>query len=79
MSTMVPQPNMGWEVISQTPDQDFPPTGGIVNGIRVGFRTTSGILDSVFIPNTQYGDTAAIAALIAAKATQHAAVAQLKG
>ena len=79
MSTMVPQPSDSWTVIGQKPDQDFPATGGIVEGVRVSFRTGAGVTDSVFIPNSQYGDTGAIQALIAAKVAQHAAVAQLKG
>lgn len=79
MSTMVPQPSTGWQIVSQVPAQDFPATGGIVEGVRVTFRTTSGITDSVFVANTAYGDLDAIRAAIQTKADQHARVAALKG
>lgn len=77
MSTPIPQPTSGWEVLSQTPDTDTSTPGRLVDGVRITFRTGTGVTDSVFVANERYGDVGYVRARIGAKVAQHDQVSRL--
>lgn len=61
-------PQTGWEILDQQETVDEGPSGSIVRGMRVYFRTGKQLRGSVFIPINQYTPTnvrAAVAALAA--------------
>jgi hypothetical protein len=68
----------GWSITFQEPATDLGLNGRPVSGMRVHFKTSSGIDGQVFVANTQYS-APAVAAAVADKAAQIEAVQRLKG
>lgn len=67
-----------WEVINQAPDVGVNDANVFVQGVTVTFRTRSGAVGKVFIPQSRY--TAEQARQIIGDAAGHAeAIANLKG
>ena len=51
---MAPETAPAWTVISQQETLDLGPNGSFIQGVKVGFRTASGALGTVFIPSDTY-------------------------
>lgn len=62
-------PSSGWEVLSQVEGTEIAPSGGIVKGMVVTFRTGHGVTATVFIGYDQYTRDAVISA-VGARAAQ---------
>ncbi len=43
-----------WTIITQVETTDLGPNGTFIQGVKVGFRTASGAIGSVFIPTDAY-------------------------
>ena len=75
---MPPATSGGWYVTFQEPATDLGLNGRPASGMRVHFKTPSGIDGVVFIAGTQYS-APAVAAAVAAKSAEIEAVQRLKG
>lgn len=67
-----------WTITTQVETFDVGPTGTFVQGIRVGFRTVTGAIGSVFLPSDQY-TVERVRSLVAARAAAMDATAALTG
>jgi hypothetical protein len=67
-----------WEVIGQREEIRVGPSGQLVHGVVVQFRTASGAVGTVFVPETAY-TVEEVRRIVAAKAAEVEAVARLKG
>ena len=67
-----------WEIIGQREDYRPGPTGGFVSGVVVSFRTLSGAVGSVFVPDSVYTPEN-VAQAVNARAATMETVANLTG
>jgi hypothetical protein len=74
----MPEREPAWTITTQVETFDVGPTGTFVQGVKVGFRTTSGALGSVFVPSDQY-TVERVRALVSARAAAMETVAGLTG
>lgn len=58
-------PVVGWSVTGQTEDTNVTPDGRVEHGVKVLFRTSSGVDSSVFVPNASYNAVNVRAAITA--------------
>lgn len=56
-----------YQVTRITPDTQFPPGDQPVKGQLVSFTTSSGYAGSVFVPDSMFGDQAAVRQMIEAQ------------
>lgn len=71
-----PNPVRSWAVTAQQQTTKLDPSGNVVEGWNVSYRTGGGISGTVFIPAAQYG-AAVVASAITASVAQNAEVAEL--
>lgn len=67
-----------WAITQQLETTDLGPAGAYVSGVRVTFRTVSGVTGSVFVPHTDY-TVDAVRRAVAARAAVLEDVAGLTG
>lgn len=67
-----------WEVIGQVPDVGANDQGVFVQGVTVTYRTASGVVGKVFVPQSQF-TADQVRAIVTERAGHSEAVAQLKG
>lgn len=67
-----------WEVTQQVEATDMGPSGTFVSGVRITFRTSAGVVGSVFVPHGDYTVENA-RRLIAERAAIVAGVSGLRG
>ena len=67
------------QVTGVTPETQYTPTATPIPGKRVTFTTSTGYEDTVFIPDTVFGDPAAIRQVIEGVITQVAAAQAITG
>ena len=68
-----------YQVTGVTPETQYTPTATPIPGKRVTFTTSTGYEDAVFIPDTVFGDPAAIRQVIEGVITQVAAAQAITG
>jgi hypothetical protein len=51
-----PSGDITWNIVSQVEALEPAPTGQIVRGVRIYFKTSLGNSGSVFVPDTMYGN-----------------------
>lgn len=76
---MVAGPKVTYRVTGVADDTQFTGGSSPVPGKRVSFSTSTGYDGSVFVPDTVFGDTAAVRALIESMVYQVAAAHVLSG
>ena len=76
--TAEPQAGQPWYVTGQTEDTQITPDGRVEHGVKVLFRTGSGVDSSVFIPNGSY-NAESVRTAIAARAAAIDSVSGLTG
>lgn len=67
-----------WEITAQVQTTDLGPSNAYVDGVKVTFRTRSGAVGSVFIPNADY-TVETVRAKVSAVAATMETVAGLQG
>lgn len=67
-----------WVITNQTETNDVGPDGQYVSGVRVMFRTATGVVGSVFVPHTDYRPDR-VRQLVGAKAEIADAIAAMQG